>query len=108
MMLKRILLYCILLFGIHLNSQVSHASWDDEMVEVILPIRAGILMNSKKIFEDNWHELPQTDFWKKIIRLSPDSCIINVASTREILLHTSKNEWNSKNRCSKKTSLNQI
>ena len=56
-------------------------SWDDEMVEVIKPDQSGILMNAKPLFDLSWNTLPQPNFWKEIMLLSPDSCLINVASS---------------------------
>ena len=50
-------------------------------------------IGDKQLFTESWDALAQPIFWKKIMVLSPDSCIINVAETREILLKTSFVEW---------------
>ena len=68
-------------------------SWDDEMVEVIKPDQSGILMNAKPLFDLSWNTLPQPNFWKEIMLLSPDSCLINVASSRVVLAKMSNKEW---------------
>ena len=37
--------------------------------------------------------MAQPNFWKEIMRLSPDSCIINVAATRQIFAKMSIADW---------------
>jgi hypothetical protein len=50
-------------------------------------------MHAESIFEDRWDVLPQPQFWKQIMRLSPDSCLINVAADRTILMKMSIKQW---------------
>jgi hypothetical protein len=63
------------------------------LVEVTNPEKSGILMNSQPLFDGLWDTLPQPAFWKEIMKLSPDSCLINVASNRQILLKMSNKDW---------------
>lgn len=54
--------------------------------------------NSKCIYDsvlyiEGWHELPQTKFWQQIMELPPDSAIVSVAQTRQILDKISMKEW---------------
>lgn len=51
------------------------------------------IMHAESIFEDRWDVLPQPQFWKQIMRLSPDSCLINVAADRTILMKMSIRQW---------------
>ena len=37
------------------------------------------------IYEGEWDCLPQPLFWKEIMLLSPDSCLINIAEDRTVL-----------------------
>ncbi|HIP37373.1 MAG TPA: lytic transglycosylase domain-containing protein [Crocinitomix sp.] len=46
------------------------------------------------LFTNKWHLLPQPLFWKKVMKLSPDSCVLNVARTRQILRVESLENWN--------------
>ncbi len=39
-------------------------------------------MSASALYADGWDTLAHPQFWKQIMCLSPDSCIINVASTR--------------------------
>jgi hypothetical protein len=49
----------------------------------------------EQLFSEGWDLLAQPNFWKKVMVLSPDSCIINIAATREILFYESFIAWKS-------------
>lgn len=68
-------------------------NWDDELVWVNNPELYGIIVSTNKIVEDKWAETPQTMFWAAIMRLSPDSCLINIASTRQVIEKKSLADW---------------
>lgn len=68
-------------------------NWDHEMVEVLKPNREGILMSSEALYSDAWNQLPQPNFWKQIMKLSPDSCLVNIASNRIIVGKMSNRDW---------------
>lgn len=66
-----------------------------EVVEII-PYNDTVskyFVYSHSLYDEGWDLLAQPNFWKKIMHLSPDSCIINVASTREIIAIVSFKEW---------------
>jgi len=50
-------------------------------------------MHAESLFEDRWDVLPQPQFWKQIMVLSPDSCLINVAASRVVLRKMSVRDW---------------
>ena len=50
-------------------------------------------VNDAALFTEGWDTLAQPKFWKQIICLSPDSCIINIASTRVPLETACFNNW---------------
>lgn len=66
---------------------------EHEKVEVLSSIGLHAIMDADPIFYDRWDELPQPEFWKKIMLLSPDSCLINVAQNRQVLLKMSFRDW---------------
>lgn len=72
-----------------------HDSYDHEKIEVKHGDEANAFMAANQLFIDRWDELAQPQFWKKIMLLSPDSCLINVAATREILEVKSFADWKS-------------
>ena len=48
------------------------------------------------LFIGRWDLLGQPNFWKQVMVTSPDSCIVNIAATREILGKESYTLWKSK------------
>lgn len=88
----RYIFICLLSFPIF-SQQLPFPSWDSEMVEVLKSDRTGLLMNAQPLYDGQWNTLPQPNFWKEVMLLSPDSCLINVASSREVLLRMSNKDW---------------
>ena len=56
---------------------------------------AYTIVDVEDLFLERWDTLAQPIFWKKIMKLSPDTCIINIAESREILCYESTELWNS-------------
>lgn len=46
------------------------------------------------LYSEGWHTLPQTRFWQHIMILTPDSAIVNVAESRQMLDRISIKDWN--------------
>lgn len=55
-----------------------------------LPLR---FVNDASLYSEGWDTLAQPKFWKQIICLSPDSCIINIAKSRVPLETACFNNW---------------
>lgn len=68
-------------------------SYDHEKIDVVKDEHSSVLMDANNLYQDRWDQLAQPQFWKKIMRLSPDSCIVNVASTRQVIEITSFSKW---------------
>ncbi|MAP01568.1 MAG: hypothetical protein CMD01_01960 [Flavobacteriales bacterium] len=51
------------------------------------------IVDVEDLFFERWDTLAQPIFWKKIMKLTPDTCIINVAASREILCYESMEFW---------------
>lgn len=88
-------LISISLVGTLAFNACSQNTYDHEKIDVIKNQDSHVLMDASVLYQERWDELAQPKFWKKIMRLSPDSCIINVAATRQILEITSINQWKS-------------
>jgi hypothetical protein len=56
-----------------------------EKIEVEREGSRSVIISSDAIFLDQWHCLPQPMFWKQIMLLSPDSCLINISDSRIVL-----------------------
>lgn len=76
-------------------------SWDHEKIEVFENQTISTIMHAESLFEDRWDMLPQPQFWKQIMVLSPDSCLINVASTRTVLKKMSMKDWSKQSEAQK-------
>jgi tetratricopeptide (TPR) repeat protein len=50
-------------------------------------------INDDMLYNEGWHNLPQPQFWQKVMNLTPDSAIVNVASTRMMLDKISAKNW---------------
>lgn len=50
-------------------------------------------VNTNVLAEERWDVLAQPNFWKQVMTLSEDSCLINIAATRTILGRDSFIKW---------------
>jgi hypothetical protein len=71
-------------------------SWSQEQIRVKTKSTLNTIMVADALFEDRWTELPQPKFWKRIMTLSPDTCLVNVAKNRMILAQMSIKTWHAK------------
>ena len=46
-------------------------------------------VHNNQLYHESWDTLAQPIFWKKVMAMAPDSCVVNVAATREVLFETS-------------------
>ena len=69
--------------------------WENQKITVYKASESAVLMHAESIYEERWDDLPQTQFWKQIMLLSPDSCLINCASNRVILEKLPIKQWHS-------------
>lgn len=69
-------------------------SWDEEKIEVKKGTEQNTILSAHALISEGWAELPQPKFWKQIMELSPDSCLINIAESRVVVAKMSLNDWN--------------
>lgn len=79
----------------------SIGEWDDEKIEVKKVEMEATLLNADAIISEGWAKLPQPIFWQKIMTLSSDSCIVNIAKTRTIIAVMSNSDWNKQSKTEK-------
>jgi len=89
----KLAIYFLFLSSLSFGQNLS--SWNDEKIEVERNGDKTVIVNSRAIYNGKWNSLPQPIFWKQIMLLSPDSCLINIAETRIILEKKSFKEWKS-------------
>ena len=85
--MKRYLLY--LLFLLSLNSPAQNIIdvyfFDDSC--------SHEMIDPEMLVVERWDTLAQSKFWKTIITTTKDTCVINIASTRQILDYINKDTW---------------
>ncbi len=60
-------------------------SYKVDVTDDIKPENVHHVINADALHSEGWSKLPQPIFWKQVMTLSPDSCLINVASSRVII-----------------------
>lgn len=79
---------CIVVSGVAQNT-----SWEQEMIAVTQGETEHVIMGTKAIENAAWDKLQQPQFWRQIMLLSPDSVLINVAATRQVLGKMANRDW---------------
>ena len=87
----RIILSIFLLNAAFLYAQKQN--WDHEKIEVKKGDQQHTIMRADALFMEGWSDLNQANFWRQIMSLSPDSCLINVAKDRTIIAKMSIADW---------------
>ena len=94
MKLKNLGIGIVLLFATYANAQ---SNYEDHLIEVTLHEQDTLKMNFVKtpdLFQERWDTLAQPSFWKFVMKMSPQTSILNVAKTRQVLELQPLSEWN--------------
>ena len=59
-------------------------SWDEHKVIVHRDKQVSEIMHMDAIFDERWDMLPQMDYWKLVMQLSPDSCVVSQGPDKKI------------------------
>jgi len=51
-------------------------------------------IRDNRIFSEGWNRLPQVSFWKNVVSLSPDSGLLNIGSSRQVVAKLPVKTWN--------------
>lgn len=80
------------------HAQTVNYLWQNDIYECDSKDNLSCLkfVNNQTIVAQSWDELAQPLFWKKIMLLPPDSCVINIGSTRQIVQVFSVKDWEGK------------
>ncbi len=100
-MQKQLSLFLFSVIGFTSLSFAQASKWEGEMIAVNHNNKEHVIIGPANIEAANWDELQQPKFWQQIMLLSPDSVLLNVASTRQIVGRMSARQWNSKNETQK-------
>lgn len=78
-----------------------NSSWEREMIAVTEGTSEHIIMGAAGIQAAQWDQLAHPKFWQQIMILSPDSVLINVGSTRQIITKMSNKDWHAQTEAQK-------
>jgi len=92
-MQKAVIIFSLFFIAISAYSQPMD-SWDEEKIEVKKGENQNTILSAHSLISEGWAELPQPIFWKQIMKLAPDSCLVNIADTRVIVAKMSLRDWN--------------
>lgn len=77
-----------------LSFAYGQSPWDSDKIEVKDGDSLSIVVSADPIIDEGWDQLAHPNFWRQIMALSPDSCIVNVAKTRQVFAVMSNKDWN--------------
>lgn len=87
---------CLLLsFAASQNAIGQRSSIEKMSVQFLGDTAALSYIRDNRIYSEGWHGLPQVNFWKEVVNLSPDSGLISILSTRQIYAKIPTKIWNS-------------
>ena len=94
--LSRRLCAGIFFFILILSSQLSSAQVTtvDRYVVGYGTVEPMKFMNDEMLYKEGWNNLAQPIFWQQVMSLSPDSGIVNLGATRQVLDKIYMKEWN--------------
>lgn len=69
-------------------------TWKNELIITKKDSNSLTFVKASKVFEEGWDTLAHPNFWKRIMMLSPDSCLINIGKTREVITQLAIKDWN--------------
>lgn len=90
MRILNILFFLIPFFGLCQPSYL----WEDEKIEIKHGDEQNLVIRADDLISEGWADLAQPNFWKEVMALSPDSCIVNIAKNRTIIAKMSNADWN--------------
>ena len=85
--MKKHLLYLLVLLSLNSTAQniIDVYCFDDSC--------SHEMIDPEMLVVERWDTLAQSKFWKTIITTTKDTCVINIASTRQILDYIKKDMW---------------
>ena len=88
-------LLILLGFGLVISGTISAqtSNWEDEKIAIHDGAQEHIIMGPKGIHAAKWDQLNHPYFWQQIMVLSPDSVLVNVGSTRQIVAKMANKDW---------------
>jgi hypothetical protein len=68
-------------------------SWDEHKMIVQREKQVSEIMHMDDIFNERWDLLPQMHYWKVVMQMSPDSCVVSIGMDKKIIRVIPSTEW---------------
>lgn len=68
-------------------------SWDEHKMIVQREKQVSEIMHMDDIFNERWDLLPQMHYWKVVMQMSPDSCVVSIGMDKKIIRVIPSSEW---------------
>lgn len=78
-----------------------NSAWEKEMIAITEGSSEHVIMGAAGIQAAHWDQLQHPKFWQQIMILSPDSVLVNVGSTRQIITKMSNKDWHAQTEAQK-------
>ncbi len=70
------------------------STWEADKINVHQAHGVHTIMHAEALFEDRWDQLPQAQFWKKIMFFAQYSFLVMLAAPLKVLEKMSNRDWN--------------
>ncbi|TND08431.1 MAG: hypothetical protein FD123_2227 [Bacteroidetes bacterium] len=85
-------IFCITLHG--LAQQPATPTWGTLRMPGASDSTAAYIVSTWQIYSEGLDTMPQMNYWRRVITLSPDSGLISVGSTRQMVCTVNCDSWN--------------
>jgi hypothetical protein len=90
---RHIFIAFLLLFSKLGNAQPMQAPFEKLIVSGLHDSLSFNFVQDHRLFSERWDTLSQPKFWRYVMKLTPDSGVLNIASTRQIIATYATKQW---------------
>ncbi len=92
---RHIVIVMLLLFAKVSTAQPMQAPFEKIIVNGLHDSLSFNFIQDHRLYSERWDTLSQPKFWRYVMKLTPDSGVLNIASNRKIITTYSTKYWNS-------------
>lgn len=92
--LRHIIIAILLLFAKVNTAQPMQAPFEKVIVSGLHDSLSFNFVQDHRLYTERWDTLSQPKFWRYVMKLKPDSGVLNIASNRQIIATYATKQWN--------------
>lgn len=92
--LRHIIIALLLIIAKINYSQPMQAPYEKIIVSGLHDSLSFYFVQDYRLYSERWDTLAQPKFWRYVMKLSPDSGVLNIASSRKMIATYSTKQWN--------------